>query len=142
MKFWGRRVGRTLVARDEISLGLLEKIPENKDVEIDAKQPRNPQFHRFVFALFGIIAKAFDENPEDVRHRLLVSIGEYREVRFKDGRIDRVPNSLSFAAKDELAFRDFFEKLVRAVYHLYGILPEDTQREITKMLAPAIEPNR
>lgn len=142
--FWVRRssTGPTLMPADDLSHQALEKLPFGKDIQIDAKVPRNAEFHRLVFALFGLIAKAFDRDPEEVRHKLLVTIGEFHEIHFKDGHIDRVPNSLSFAAMDETRFREMFEKLVKATYTIYELLPGDVKREVDTMLAPKTERTR
>lgn len=180
--FWVRRLGLGLIPADEISDGLFEKLPFDKNIKVEATVPRNPEFHRLVFGLFGLLAKAFDENPEFVRHKLLVSIGEYREVdcgpieitpemiargaavlremyagagnsadlivveilkaMIGERMIDRVPNSLSYAAMDDVRFKEMFEKLVKATYAIWGMLPADVKREVDLMLAPKAEKTR
>lgn len=135
-KFWVRRTGGMLFAADVISRGLLLKLPVNSLAEVESRVPRNAKFHRMVFALFGLIASAFDEDVEVVRHKLLVSIGEFTEVHFNDGMMDRRPNSLSYSSMDETRFKEMFERLVKATYAIYGILPVNIRREIDTMLAP------
>lgn len=183
--FWGSfaRFNGTkiLVPADVISREIWEKLPEGKDIQVEAKVPRNSKFHRLVFALFGLIAKAFDEDAENVRHKVMVSIGEYQEIdcgpaditpamiqtaslilygeseldRTECDRIakrmlqsvmvrqvDRRPNSLSYANMDNERFREFFERLVKGVYAIYGMLPGDTKREVDLILAPKTEKYR
>lgn len=124
------------IGADAVSQETIMKLPVTKDLRIEATAPRNPQFHRMVFALFGILAKAFDEDLETVRHKLMISIGEYDTISFPDGSADRRAKSLAYANMDDLQFKELFEKLVKATYLLYGILSTDMRREIDDLLAP------
>jgi hypothetical protein len=146
VKFWGKRIYLhgldCLVPSDDASRAIFEKIPSGKDVEIDAVQKRNPQFHRLVFALFGLIAKAFDQDMDDVRKRLLEAIGESHTVTFPDGSSRVYANSIAYSSMEEIKFGEVFEKLVKATYLIYGTFPSDIKREIDALLAPKTERRR
>lgn len=135
-QFWARRIGTGLYGIDVASQDILMKLPLTKDLRIEATAPRNPQFHRLAFALFNILAKAFDEDLESVRHKLMISIGEYDTIHFPDGSSDRRAKSISYASMDDIVFKELFEKLVKATYAVYGILPADMRREVDDLLAP------
>lgn len=139
MEFFAKRLGDTLWAADDISQRALDAVPRNTLVHIEVKQERNGAHHRLYFVLVGIIANAFDQDRDDVDYKLRIAAGHYKEVSFPNGVTEKRPLTIRWAKMDQIAFKVFFEKIVRTVYELYGMLPEDTQREIDSILAPDAE---
>ena len=141
MEFWAQRKpyksgAILLLPADNISAERALKLSYDKLLRFEAVAPRNPQHHRLCFALFGILADAFDMQTDDIRDDLLKAIGHSYSVTFPNGETRTYAKSIAYAAMDDIAFRAMFEKLVKATYSLYGILPADIKREIDKLLAP------
>lgn len=61
---------------------------------------------------------------------------EFCKAVIGETRIDRRPKSWAFAAMDEVRFKELFERLVKATYAIWGMLPSDIRREVDLMLAP------
>jgi hypothetical protein len=139
MEFFAKRIGDTLWAADDVSQVELARVPQDKLVHVEIRQERNGAMHRLYFVLVGIVARAFDEQPDDVDYKLRIAAGHYTEVRFPDGAVEKRPMTIRWAKMDQVAFGAFFENIVRVVYRLYGILPEDAQRELDAILAPDAE---
>lgn len=140
MEFWARRTmsksGMIVLApADEISAERAAKMPSGKLLRVEAVAPRNPQFHRLTFALFGLIARNFDVPLDAVREELLIKIGHSYAVKFP-GYEKEYAKSISYAEMDDIAFKELFEKLVKATYLIFGILSADIRREIDNILAP------
>lgn len=142
MEFFAKRIGDTLWAADEISQAELDRVPMHKLVHVEVRQERNAGRHRLYFALVRIIARAFDQDEDDVDYKLRVAVGHCRDVHFPGGRIEKRALTIRWSEMDELAFTPFFEKIVRAIYELYGILPKDTQARLDEILAPKAEMTR
>mgnify|MGYP001267526807 CR=1 FL=1 len=142
MRIWTKRGGSGLIVDDDASAIKLEKVPWDTYLQTDIKQPRNYERLKLRWALIHIVARAVGEDDEDMSDKLKIACGYYRELRFRDGRVDRKALSISYDEMDEITFAQYFEREVQAIYMLYGILPEHVRRELDAILAPRTEKYR
>lgn len=139
---WVKRKGAFLFAYDEGGMEVFDKLPTDKPLHVEITQPRNYERLKLRWALIHIVAKAFNEDPEETSDKIKIAVGHFTEMRFPDGRVDRRAKSISYANMDEIQFAEHFEREIAAVYSLYGIMPKDAQREIDEMLSPKTERTR
>lgn len=123
-EFWVERVGAGLFPDGDESFEEMSKLPVGKPLYVEVKQPRNAAFHRLYWALCARIANAKGVTAENISDVLKVATGHVTTVSTKSyGRI-HIPKSISFAAMDDTAFREFFERCVMVVYDEWQIEPE------------------
>lgn len=139
---WLKRKGAFLFAYDQGGMEVFDKLPTDKPLHVEITQPRNYERLKLRWALIHIVAKAFNEDPEETSDKIKIAVGYFTELHFPNGRVDRRAKSISYGAMDELKFGEHMEKEIQAVYQLYGIMPKDAQREIDEMLAPKAERTR
>ena len=80
-------------------------------VIIEVKRRRNIQFHRKFFAMLSIIMDNQDyyKSIDDLLDVCKLRIGHCRTVVTKDGEV-QIPKSISFAAMDNAAFSEFYDR--------------------------------
>ena len=123
-EMWCERIGGALRPADQESLDEFSKLPVGKPLHVEVKQPRNAAFHRLYWSLCARIANAKGVTAENISDVLKVATGHVTTVSTKSyGRI-HIPKSISFAAMDQTAFREFFERCVVVVYDEWQIEPE------------------
>lgn len=123
-EFWVQRLAGALRPADDESMDALMALPIGKPLHVEVKQPRNAAHHRLFWALCARIAEAKGVTAENIADVLKVATGHVTTVSTKSyGRI-HIPKSISFAAMDQTAFRDFFERCVVVVYDEWQIEPE------------------
>lgn len=139
---WVKRRGPYLYPYDQGGTDEFARLPIEKPLRIEITQPRNPERLRLRWALIQLVAKGLHMDHEDVSDEIKIACGHYTERQYPDGSVVRRAKSISNDAMDEIAFREYHEKEIQAIYMLYGILPEDIKRELDKILAPATERRR
>ena len=100
-------------------------------------RPRNIGHHRKYWALCQLIADHSQiETAELVSDVLKVKTGHSHFVQTKSGEGLTFPKSISFAAMDQNAFDDFWDRCVRYVVTdlLPGVQRADLEREIQDMI--------
>lgn len=89
-----------------------------KEVELKGRRPRNPQHHRKLFALLGIVAENNEQfsGPDDVLVAIKAATGHGRWLKL-DGATREVfmPDSIAFDAMDQQEFETFYTAAVAAV---------------------------
>lgn len=124
MELWCERIGGALRPADQESVEEFAKLPVGKPLHVEVKQPRNAAFHRLYWALCARIAESKGVTAENISDVLKIATGHVTILSTKSyGRV-HVPKSISFAAMDQTAFRDFFERCVAVVYSEWQIEPE------------------
>lgn len=107
----------------------LTKVKVGRILNAKVTQPRNPMFHRKVFALYGISYdhwaetmpkqqyKGQDVEPLFDRHRkdLTILAGYYTPVFDLEGGLHLEAQSISFANMDQETFEALFSKLINVV---------------------------
>lgn len=123
-EFWVHRVGSVLAPLDMESVDELDKLPRNKPLHVEVKQPRNAAHHRLYWSLCARIAEARGVTAENVSDVLKIATGHVTTVRTKSYGEIHIPKSISFAKMDQTAFREFFERCVMVIYEEWQIEPE------------------
>lgn len=122
--FWAQRSGEKLVPVDMESASEFSRIPFGKPLHVEVKQPRNGAHHRLYWALVHRIANSIGCNPEALSSHLKVSTGHIIAVRTRDG-LKKYPASISFAAMDQTAFRDFYNRCITVICDDLGMRRPD-----------------
>lgn len=101
----------------------LRKIKVGAVVQCEITQPRNIRFHRRFFGMLNVVYLACDQ-WSDIRELLIDLkfrvglVDQHRVIDHRTGEIlavITVPRSISFAAMDDEAFREFFDRCVRVI---------------------------
>lgn len=126
MRLWMiRRAYRFEPANPE-ALGVLERIPQKKLIEVEAVQRRNAAHNALYWSMLHRIADwlSQDDVTADVLHELMkLQCGIVSVVRLPNGDIQKLPGSTSFARLDQVAFGEFFERAVRYTYETLQVPP-------------------
>jgi hypothetical protein len=87
-------------------------------VELKGRRPRNPQHHRKLFALLGIVADNNEQftGPDDVLVAIKAALGHGRWLKLAGAtREVFMPDSIAFDAMAQDEFEPFYEAAVAAV---------------------------
>ena len=142
-RIWVKRSGSGLFVYERIGEEDIQKLPLDTPLKAEITQPRNYKRLQLHHCLLHIVAKGIGIDKETVEKDIKKALGYYVEVTRPNGAVVPVFKSVSYSAMpDEAAFIEFFEREIQAVYHLYGILPDDARRQIDEMLAPKTEVRR
>ena len=127
---------KALYACDEAGEAILRTLGQGELVEITLRRPRNVKHHRLFFALISLCWEQMDNRddyptPEDLLTEIKIVTGHYTK-RFVnlDGKRYTVltPKSISFAAMEQPAFEEFFERC--CLWIVANVLPGVTQEEL------------
>lgn len=122
-KLWLKRVGNALHPDGDESVIALSKVPFGKSFAAELRQPRNGAFHRLYWALCQRVAEGIGATAENVSDALKIATGHYTTLRTKTYGDLKQPKSISFAAMDNAAFSEFFERCVQTIYTEWKIDP-------------------
>lgn len=113
----------------------LDRITLGATVEVTVRQRRSNPHHRFFFACLGkLVASAAVpfSTVDELLDALKLSCGVTQLRKGIGGAPYIMPGSISFAAKDEPAFKEFREKAFALIASHYGVDPvallEETRR--------------
>lgn len=132
MDFWVRRIDNTLVADGDESVSEFSRLPFNRPLRVEVKQPRNLQFHKLYWSLVHRIADGIGSDPENVSDLFKIATGHCTIIKSKAHGVIKLPKSISFAKMDADSFRVFFEACVTTLYEEWGIDPS----AVADLLAP------
>jgi len=113
----------------------MSTIKDGKDVLLRVFKPRNIDHHRKLFAILNCVCSN-SETYQDVDELLTIvkiATGFTTAVQGLDGKIYRIPKSISFASMPQDVFERFFKRATYALSQLSGI-PEDVLLEESSML--------
>lgn len=123
---------------DAAAATILAKYKLGDMVAVDVVKPRCIGHHRLYWSLCQKVAENMpgDFDAEVVSDVIKVRTGHVTCVRTKAGEMF-LPKSISFAAMDQLAFNDFFDRAIRVVVSdiLPGVNSDDLRAEVENMLA-------
>lgn len=120
-----KRVGMALWPDGDASVCEFAKIPFGKSLKAEVKQPRNPRYHRWFFAICHRIAGGVGSDAETVANVFKYATGHVEIVKTKTYGEIKIPKSISFAQLDDLAFHEFVEKCIACAYQEWRIDPAD-----------------
>jgi hypothetical protein len=117
---------------DDAAREILRKIKLGKVVKAEVVQPRNLRHHRKFFGLLNLVWQAAGDwaSVEDLLIELKIKLGITKDVVIKDsGEVFKVVGSISFAAMNQHAFDEFYERALQALCELAGGIESDMLRE-------------
>ncbi len=124
----------------EAGEAVLSKIAVGAVVKVRVVQPRNIQHHRLFFALIDIVYQNLPEtsdipSPDALLGAMKLAVGHYDVCQSSGGHEFRIPKSISFAAMDQTAFDQFFQRCcdVIAQHFLPGVTEATLRAEIMEM---------
>lgn len=118
--------GGTFVPAFEFESTALQKFKNNEQYEVEIKNPRNPQFHKKVFAFFNFCFehwsadktdwKYFDEKEQFNRFRKdLTILAGYKVVTYKlDGSFNIEAKTLKYSGMEQDEFERCYTALIQA----------------------------
>ena len=111
MKFLVVKRLNALCPIDETGEAAVRKFGLGEIVSVEVKRPRNVAFHRKFFAMLQIILQNQDayKSIDDLLDVCKLRIGHFRTINTKNGEV-QIPDSISFAAMDDTAFGDFYDR--------------------------------
>lgn len=131
---WARRIGLTLIPDGNESLEVLVKLPINKPLKVEVRQERNLQHHKLFWALCQRLGDALGMEAEAISDVLKIATGHCTIVRTTTYGELKLPKSISFAAMDQAAFRDFFDKCLIVIETEWCIARADLKDAIKDLL--------
>jgi hypothetical protein len=131
MRFWAIRVGHSLVPADSESLAEFEKLPFEKPLQVEAKQPRNHKHSRLFFKLCSRIGAGIGKSTEWVENAFKVETEHFIHYSY-GGKDHIILQSIAFQNMDQIAFREFFERCIQITYERWHIDPAS----VADLLAP------
>lgn len=135
--FYVKRVGNILVPDGSESNEEFEKVPRDKSLRCEVKQPRNGAHHRLFWTMCARIGQGIGESAEWVERAFKVAT-KYFDIYTYAGAEHLVLRSISYAEMDQIAFREWFEKCVQVAYEEWGVPPES----LADLLAPQEDQKR
>lgn len=127
-----------LIAADDATRAMLNRIKNGTEVTAEPKVPRNVRFHRMFWALMTKVWENQERyaTVENLVDAFKVVAGHADLIVLPSGKEVWVPRSISFAKMDDTAFSDFYDRCadVLAKHFLPGITSEELKREVGLMI--------
>ena len=127
------RMERGLVPADIHADEWLGKLPFKREVILTSREPRNPAFHRWFFALLTKVHENQEgrwESVEDLRDALKMATGHFEVRQDMIGEYYRAPKSMSYASMSSTVFKTFVERCLDQIAEHTGIYPETLMQEV------------
>src|SRR3990167_8862216 len=102
---------KALYPIDEAGELAVRRMGQGDIVAVEVKRPRNVAFHRKFFAMLQLVLEnqSHYKSIDDILDVCKLRIGHVRTVETKQGQV-MIPASISFAAMDDAAFADFYDR--------------------------------
>jgi len=103
--------------------------------EVEFKQPRNYEFHKKFFALINLAFENQEKfnNCEAYRRYLTAKAGYVTTYKTDKGIFYDV-DSISFANKDEIEFKEIYSNILDVVIKEIGITSEQIEQELINFM--------
>ena len=122
---------------DESGEAVIRKFASGEVVSINVTRPRNVAFHRKFFAMLNIILQNQDafKSIDDLLELTKLRTGHCHTVLTKAGEV-KITDSISFAAMDQDAFNDFYQRACAWVCEevIPGLSQQDLDAEVAAQL--------
>lgn len=117
----------------------MDTIADGAMLMVEVKQPRNIDHHRKMFALLNLIFKnqSHYRTQDEMLDAIKVYVGHCDFMYLRDGSTVARPKSISFAKLDQLAFNEFYDRVIDVVcqYIIPNLDREDLKRELEAFAA-------
>lgn len=134
-----RRTLTGLAATDPAGEEALASIPLGEEVRAEITRPRNIKHHRKFFALLRVIYphQTIYATNKNFRAAITCALGYGDTVKLPDGRTIIIPQSISFAKMDQIAFSEFYDRALTLIVEriLPGIDRDDVNAQVDSILA-------
>lgn len=119
------------VEDDSARIGL-QKIPNGQQVRVVITTPRNIKHHRLLFVLLDEVLAAqpephFFQTTEDLLEEIKMGMGYFKMIMRPDGKMYSRTRSIDFATLDQVAFRDWWEAVLKFIFE--KILPLTAEKD-------------
>lgn len=108
-------------------------------VEVKERRPRNPQHHKKLFALLGVLVDNTDDfaDTDDalLGIKAVLGRGTWRKLHPRAEREVFRPESIAFDAMDQVEFEAFYDAAVAAVRRWWLPVGDDELREAVEGFA-------
>jgi len=124
------REGNRLAAADPISAEAISALKHKETFTASIRRQRNPKHHRKWWALLSIIfphQNAF-ATVQDLNNAIKIGVGLFESGKTVDGLPWVSPKSISYAAMDQNAFEQFYDKAVDMI--LTRIVPTISRADL------------
>ncbi|MCK4827969.1 DUF1367 family protein [bacterium] len=113
----------------------LSKLKLNTDYKFVVTKPRNIGHHKKYFSLLNL---TFDNqelfnNIDDMRAYLQMKAGYYKRIQTPDGEMI-IPESISFASKDQLAFEEIYSRVMDQVCLFLDLTNDEIMENIVNYI--------
>lgn len=135
---WRKTIGG-LKPADALAEEVYQGLALNAEVFAEVTRPRNLGHHKKLFALLKIIRDNQDhyKTTDDVLDAVKIGTGHCYPVEYRPGNWMVKTKSIAWNKMDQLAFNEFWEKVVTLVItkFLPGVKREDLEAEIMTMVS-------
>lgn len=109
-----------------------KRVPKNKEVTVEIRQPRNIKLHRKFFALINMVFENQDiyTDLEALRKDLTIEAGFYNEHADFNGEIKRTAKSISFANMENTEFSTLYNQYINTIIRILKWEIEDIEENL------------
>jgi len=109
----------------------VKRIPEGTIIEVKFSKRRNGKFHRKCFALLNVIFANQDqyENIDHLREAMLIEGGFCKTVITLDGKVNYIPESMSYDQMDDIRFSEVYQKFIDIAIRRFAIGKDEQEME-------------
>lgn len=129
------RDGNALRPADVAASEWLGDIPLKREVIIEARFPRSPQFHRWFFALLTLVLDGAGlrekwPTPDFFLDALKLAVGHVKTVVTLDGEVELHPDSIAIPSLSGDKFARFVRRVCWVIHDRYGLDTELLMAEV------------
>ena len=128
---------KALYPIDDVGEAAMRNLAQGEIISVEVKRPRNVQFHRKFFAMLSIILENQDyyKSIDDLLCVCKIRVGHCHAIETKLGQV-LIPDSISFASMDDVAFAAFYERACAwvATEVVPGLKRADLDQEVEAQL--------
>lgn len=123
MKFWAVKRNGQLLPDSVESQTEFDKIPIEKHLQVEVRQPRNAKHARLYWKLCSRIGNGIGKDAEWVSNAFKIELGHVSIYRY-GGKDHMVLGSVAFDKLDQIGFDAFWKNCLEIMYCVWKIEPE------------------
>jgi hypothetical protein len=126
--------GLTLVPADIAAEEMLADLEDGKEIILSARMSRNPQHHRWFFALMRKVCDNTDDwkDEDELLDAIKLATGHVQRRMKLDGTMYQAPRSISFAAMGQDKFKRFVDRALYVLSKALGFDAETLMAEVDR----------